>query len=306
MSPTLAALPLLLLCQLQAVSVSFDLRSLPEADYRRFDGLGMERKVTLRLIQEGLAVVSVDAPKADVRLAMVRTPQGLLLVAAGSGTELREEVRTSDARSVSLAELHLEIAQKASELARRLARTSAPSDLPTAPAEPAPAPPAHVSQAVEASASAGASWRGAGADPLLLVSVDGRLSAIRLGAEMGLSLLRPGDPALGISEVQGAVFVGHRLVDTAAWSVEPAVGAGVLVHSYQLNDPWASSTSGTIVSPAAWARLEAGFHLAPTLALGLRVAAAAVRPLSHVSEGETQWERSALRVETGARISWTP
>ncbi|MCY1016090.1 hypothetical protein [Pyxidicoccus sp. MSG2] len=305
MTALLSALSLIFLTQAPAVSVSFDLRSLSDQDYRRWDGVELERKVAIRLIQEGFAVVSPERP-AQLRLRASRTPEGLRLEAVGPRQRVEQSVRVGRG---SLAELHLEVAQKLSEMTRAL--KPEPEPPPPAPPPPASAPPPPVAVAsaprsseLDLSLGLGSLWRGPAVDPHLVLSIRRGLGAFGLEAEAGLGGTR--GAALSVFEVQGGAFFSYRLSAAERLQLEPGVGAGIVFHTFQLADPWVSAQAGTQVSPAGWARMKLRWRFAERLAAELRVALGLLRPMSHVSEGGTLWSRGGARLETGANLSWQP
>ncbi|WNG48763.1 hypothetical protein F0U60_35085 [Archangium minus] len=306
MTALLSALSLVFLTQAPAVSVSFDLRPLSHQDYRRWEGVELERKVALRLIQEGFAVVSPESP-AQLRLRASRTPEGLRLDAAGPRQRIAQHVRMGRG---SLAELHLEIAQKLSEMTRALKpELEPPPPEPRAaePAGPVPQPPVGVvfaprSSELDLSLGLGSLWRGPAVDPHLLLSIRQGLGAFGLEAEAGLGGARGAE--LSVLEVQGGAFFSYRLSASERLQLEPGVGAGVVLHTYQLAASWVSARSGTQVSPAGWARMKLRWRFTERLAAELRVALGLLRPVSHASEGGTLWSRGGARLETGASLSW--
>ncbi|MFE8597340.1 hypothetical protein [Archangium violaceum] len=308
MTALLSALSLVFLAQAPAVSVSFDLRPLSSQDYRRWEGVELERKVALRLIQEGFAVVSPESP-AQLRLRASRTREGLRLEATGPRQQVEQIVRMGRG---SLAELHLEIAQKLSEMTRAL--NPEPEPPPPLVAEPAPQtagpvpqPPVEVASAprnseLDLSLGLGSLWRGPAVDPHLLLSIRHGLGAFGLEAEAGLGGARGAE--LTVLEAQGGAFFSYRLSASERLQLEPAVGAGVVLHTYQLAASWVSARSGTQVSPAGWARMKLRWRFTERLAAELRVALGLLRPVTHVSEGGTLWSRGGARFETGASFSW--
>ncbi|WP_241758179.1 hypothetical protein [Myxococcus landrumensis] len=310
MTALLCALSLVVLTQAPAVSVSFDLRSLSEQDYRRWDGVELERKVALRLIQEGFAVVSPQSP-AQLRLRAIRTPEGLGLEATGPRQRVEQGVRVGRG---SLAELHLEVAQKLTEMTRVVAvQPAEPEPEPPRPQPPAPVPepvvvpPEDVAAAprpseLDVSLGLGALWRRPGVDPHLLLSVRRGLGSFGLDAEAGLGVSR--DVALTVYEAQGGAFFSYRLPVTERLRLEPGVGAGLVFHSFRLKDAWVSEPTGTQVSPAGWARMKLRWRFSEQFAAEARVALGLLRPVTHVREGDTLWSRGSVRLETGAQLSW--
>ncbi|WP_144370112.1 hypothetical protein [Myxococcus stipitatus] len=312
MTALLCALSLVVLTQTPATSVSFDLRSLSEQDYRRWDGVELERKVALRLIQEGFAVVSPQSP-AQLRLRVVRTPEGLGLEATGPRQRVEQGVRVGRG---SLAELHLEVAQKLTEMTRAVAVPPEPVPAPPVPEAPpvvesAKEPPMEVAVApppstLELGLGMGTLWRGAGSKvaPHLLLSVRRGLGSFGLDAEVGLGVAR--EAALTAYEVQGGAFLGYRLPVTERLHLEPGVGAGLVLQVFRLEDAWVSDATGTQVSPAGWARMKLRWRFSERFAAEARAGLGLVRPVSHVREGETLGARGRVRVETGAQLSWGP
>ncbi|MFY1831447.1 hypothetical protein ACN47A_36380 [Myxococcus fulvus] len=298
MTALLCALSLAVLTQSPVVSVSFDLRALPEQDYRRWDGVELERKVALRLIQEGFAVVSPRGP-AQLRLSVSRAPEGLLLEAVGPRQRVEQSVRVGRG---SIAELHLEVAQKLAEMTRAVQPEPEPS-----PPEPVLQPPVEVTavparSALDLGLGLGTLWGGPGVAPHLLLSVRWGLGDWGLDAEAGLGVSR--EPALNVFEAQGGAFFSYRHAVTERLRLEPGVGAGLVVHAFRLEDAWVSRQSGTQVSPAGWARMKLGWRFTERLAAEVRVALGLLRPVTHVREGETLWSRGGARLETGVQLSW--
>ncbi|MCP3097790.1 hypothetical protein LZ198_02760 [Myxococcus sp. K15C18031901] len=304
MTALLCALSLVVLTQAPVVSVSFDLRALPEQDYRRWDGVALERQVALRLIQEGFAVVSPQSP-AQLRLRVSRTPEGLWLEAVGPRQRVEQGVRVG--RS-STAELHLEVAQKLSEMTRAVAPEPEPEPPPPLPEVVVP-PPVElavpsVRPALELGLGLGTLWRGPGVDPHLLLAVRRGLGAFGVEAEVGLGMSR--EAALTVFEAQGGAFLSHRFSVAERLQLEPGAGAGLVLHTFRLADSWVSGRSGTQVSPAGWARMKLRWRFSERLAAEARVALGLLRPVTHVSEGQTLWSRGGARLETGASLSWGP
>ncbi|WP_426747760.1 hypothetical protein VZQ01_10685 [Myxococcus faecalis] len=302
MTALLCALSLVALTQSPVVSVSFDLRALPEQDYRRWDGVELERKVALRLIQEGFAVVSPRGP-AQLRLRASRTPDGLLLEAVGPRQRVEQRVRVGRG---SIAELHLEVAQKLAEMTRAVQPEPEPEPSPPEPVlqppvEVAAAPPVHAS-GVDLGLGLGTLWGGPGVAPHLLLSARWGLGDLGLDVEAGLGVSR--EPALNVVEVQGGAFFSYRHAVSERLRLEPAVGAGLVVHAFRLEDTWVSEPRGTQVSPAGWARLKLGWRFTERLAAEVRVALGLLRTVTHVREGETLWSRGGARLETGVQLSW--
>jgi hypothetical protein len=311
---TLTLLASVLLAQGSPVSVSVDLHSLSEKDYRQLNGLSLERKITLRLVQEGFAVVAPDNPNAQIRVRALRTAYGLSLEASGPLNELQGTVRLE---GVSLAEAHLEVVQKVAELIRAIelpapvapappAVVAEPPAPPTEPIAPVPAAPAPSRVFVELALGGGASFRTDAVDPQLFFS--GRLGFGESGRgfALRLELLGSGSKSsdIGVLQLSGAFALGYRFGLGERFGVEPGAGVGFVVQTYQLSDPWAGQRSGTLISPAAWADVRAHLLLSDHLGLELRLGAGFSSPTSHVDVGETLWRQGAIRGEAGLALTW--
>ncbi|MFY0564106.1 autotransporter outer membrane beta-barrel domain-containing protein [Archangium lansingense] len=286
----------ILVAQTSMVSVSFDLRSLSAKDYRQLDGLSLERKVSLRLTQEGFAVVSPDHPAAQIRVRARRVENSLVVEALGPAGSLQRVVRLD---AGSLDALHFEVTQKVAELSRAM---DVPSPETTPP--PVTAPAAERGSPLELSLGAGALWRTGAVDPLLLTSARLGLGRIGLDLEAGISASRGLD--MHVFETQGSVGLGYRFALAGPLQVEPSAAFGLVLHGYQVTDPFAAASGGTLVGPAGWARLRARWAVAARLSLELRLALGLSTPIDHVSEGMTLWTRGGLRGETVLGLTWAP
>jgi hypothetical protein len=98
-------------------TIAVDMRSLDDASFRRLDGGALEKQILVRLVQEGFAVVATTRRSA-VALTIVAKGDRIEIAAQGPSGTMRRQLSTRD---VPLRELHLELAQKASDLARSVA-----------------------------------------------------------------------------------------------------------------------------------------------------------------------------------------
>jgi hypothetical protein len=302
------ALAAVLLVQAPAVSVSVDLRALSDDDYRQLDGLALERKLALRLVQEGFAVVSPDNPVAHVHVHVrVSRAADLLAVTATSRASALEQTVRLDA--ASLAELHLEIAQKVSELTRalevrsRTERAQAPETA-TPPPPAAAAAPAPRDSRFDLTLGAAAASQRVAVDPLLLLA--GRLRLNRLGLDVELGGTRSGGSgaAVAVRDVRAAVGLGYHISFARRLQLEPGVAFGIVLHAYEVPDRFANARNGTLVAPVGLARLRGRWAFAARFALELRLALALTRSIAHVSQGERLWHRGPVRAETGLGLTW--
>jgi hypothetical protein len=302
-------------------SVAFDLRGLSAVAYHDIDGLALERKVALRLVQEGFAVVAPGFG-ADVEVrASIANDGGLVLSAAVRDDAAPPLRSTIAAAKGPAAEWHLEVAHKVSEMARVLAATRPAMPAPvTAPSSPAAvaasATPVtttatqetaagKVSPAVdsrwEVGLGAGAVWRAGGADPLaglLATHAHGRL---RLHVDV-LGARSPGN-GIAVWEGQASVGVSGVVIEGPA-SVDVGLAAGVVVQHFSVASPWAADRAGTHAAPGLWLPLRARWA-AGRLAIAARAALGLARGVDHTSQGATLWSRGSLRVESMLFLAWT-
>jgi hypothetical protein len=306
--------------QSNATSVAFDLRGLSTEDYRRIDGLALERKVALRLVQEGFAVVASDRePDALVEASVV--PGGLELQ-ANSG---RSSLRLTVAMRGPPAEWQLEVAHKVSEMARTLAletrvepATSEPRSPATpepasirAPGEPLPAkrPPklagsdgaAPPEARWEVGLGAGLVVREGGSEPLVGLMATSSQGRLRLYFE--LLGARSEGTGIEIWEGQGAVGLGFALIDGAV-GLELGLAGGAVMQRFSVPSRWASERTGTRASAAFWAPLRARWAASKRLVLSARPALGFSPAPAHASEGENLWSRGSLRFEIVAGLAW--
>jgi hypothetical protein len=299
--------------QSRASSVAFDLRGLSTEDYRRIDGLALERKVALRLVQEGFAVVASDRePDALVRASVVSG--GLELLANGGGSSLRLTV----AMRGPPAEWQLEVAHKVSEMARTLALEARveptrpdPGPVATPPTPPSatePRPKPAISDGAapsvarwEAGLGAGLVVREGGSDPLVGVMATSLLGRLRLNLEVLGA--RSDGTGIEIWEGQGSVGLGFALVEGAV-GVEVGLAGGAVMQHFSVPSRWASERAGTRVSAALWAPLRARWAASRRLVLSLRPALGLSRATAHTSEGESLWSRGSLRLEVVGGLAW--
>jgi hypothetical protein len=291
-----------------AASVAFDLSGLSAEEYRQVDGLALERRVALRLVQEGFAVMA-RGRGADVEVRAFMTPGGLALDASSGAASRRVTISTAEAPSP---EWQLEVSHKISELARALSLASRPSR--DSPAEPSSSgrqtagrrarrePPAAlaVGPRWELGLGAGAVSRQGGSDPLVGVSATNALGRLRL--HLDIYGTWSSDSEIDILEAQGSAGIGMALVDGVV-ALDLGLAAGAVVHRFSLASSWVTEQSGTSASPAIWAPLcvrwaSSRFFLSGRLAAGL------TRTPTHTSQGATLWSRGSGRLEAMLIVGW--
>jgi hypothetical protein len=326
-----------------AASVAFDLRALPADVYHQIDGLGLERKVALRLVQEGFAVMA-PGNGADVEVRASMTDGGDMVLSAGARGDGAPPLRsTIPAAKGPAAEWHLEVAHKVSEMGRVLAATARraraqaaaeaaraaaapplapgppPPPIAAAPAAPVPrAAPAATARAAPAQSApakappaAEAPWEvGLGAGALWRSGGSDPLAGVlathargRLRLHVDVLGARSSGSGVDVWEIQGAAGVGAAVIDGPA-SVDVGLAAGVVAQRYSLASAWATDRAGTHATPGVWLPVRARWA-AGRLVVAARAAVGLARALGHTSEGATLWSRGSLRLEAMAVLAWT-
>jgi len=270
-------------------TVAVDLSSLDIASYQALDGLALEKRIVLRFVQEGFAVVDVHE-HPDIVVAVRLASGGIMLEArTAHGTRSREIARRDD----SLDELHLEIAQKAAELVR-----SIPVGVERV------APMIEEPRRLEPSVGLDVLWRGGGADVLPRIGV--RYGAA-LAAVASAAVAVSSGPGISVQEWQPQLGATYRVALGTATAIEAGLLLGVLVEHYSVSDPMAQNSRGTLVDVIG--SLPVSVSLAPTARwlFGLRLTPGlASEARRHTFDGATIWERGAFRLETGisAALRW--
>ncbi|MCA9625882.1 MAG: hypothetical protein KC731_42960 [Myxococcales bacterium] len=98
--------------------VAVDLRALDARNFEALDGTRLEQAMVVRLVQDGFAVVSPEEAQADPSISVVAVrvdDEGQVVLERALGRDILR--RETAANGVPLEELHLELAQKASDLA---------------------------------------------------------------------------------------------------------------------------------------------------------------------------------------------
>jgi hypothetical protein len=283
-----------------AISVAVDLTQLGERDFQMVDGLGLENRATVRLIQEGFAVVSLRS-SPQIVLRVLSKPDTLVLIAESGASRAQRVVRRA---GLTHPELHLEVSQKLVELARALQVEPAPV---TAPSEVIATPivipePLPVAQGAESGWSVGAGGaavlRDGGVDPLGLLWVERHGWRARPKVLFGF-LVSPGIE-LQVFEVQGQLGVAWP------WALRPGLElalsalAGAVLHTF--TSPL-QPTSGTRLDLLVSLPLELTWRPTKVFFLSARVAPAlSSRSRDHVEGARTLWHRGIFRAEVGANL----
>lgn len=269
-------------------TVALDVSTVDEVAFEALDGVALEKTATVRLVQEGFAVIAPTAsPDVLVSVAVNAAPRSIVLSGKGPGGT---GTRSIPWGAETQAELHLEVTQKLVELTRVVAR--APVVAVVEPViEPAPA-------RWHLGAGGGVLLREGGIDGLgvALLRWGERL---RFAADLGLGGSR--GSGIGIIETTLGAGLAYAL-EFDRWHLEAAVLVGALLHVWSLD----ASTSGVRISPLVTVPLQVSYAVTPLVSIGLRVAPGWSGAREHVSGDAVLWTRGALRLETTGvvALSW--
>lgn len=265
-------------------TVALDVSTVDAVSFEALDGVALEKTATVRLVQEGFAVIApTAAPDVLVSVSVSAEPRSIVLSGKGPGGA---STRSIPWGNETQAELHLEVTQKLVELTRVVARAPV-----VAVVEPVVEP---QPSRWHLGAAGGVLVREGGLDGLgvgLLRWGD----RLRFAADLGVGGSR--GAGIGVIETTLAAGVAYAL-KFDRWRLEAAVLVGALLHLWSLD----TSTSGVRVSALVNVPLQASFAVTPVVNVGLRVAPGWSGAREHVSGDTVLWARGALRLETLAVI----
>lgn len=276
--------------------VALDLSGLSEVEHRELDGVALEHRAVLRLLQEGFTVSApgaIAAPIAGRSIAIVRVTlegEGLRLSCA-DGT-WRDERTVRWARGAPLPELHWLVAQKVAELARSWrdgAEAAAATDT--------GAPPA----AWRLGAGLGGRSRAGRADPAVTVAWAREGAELHLEGRAQATWSREGP--LSVQDLELLLGASRRWPLARRWSLSAALLAGPSVHRYSSSLAGDPRPSGLRPGLAIESALGVALRASDALELGLRVAPGLAWPrISHTRAGEVLWRGGPHRLEVAFTV----
>lgn len=288
-------------------TVALDLTRLDDRQYSDLDGLALEKRLVLRLVEEGFAVV---APTAQPEITVHVEVQGdaIVLVAEQDGRTDQRQIAWD--HQIELELLHLELAQKAVELVRSLSAAAPARAAPPAPTPPKPPnrvlppiqytpPPPKLAEPPVAKLALriGGVWRPPSVDPMARLGLELRLVG-PWRAELGAGAIVASAPGIHVVEVEPTAGIAAELELDQHWALSAGVRAGVLLHAYSLVDRSAEHVSGLHVDGLIAAPIRASVRVFGPIELDLTVApGVATRGRSHVLDGATLWHRSPGQLE---------
>lgn len=267
-------------------TVAVDLGGIDAAAFREIDGLDLERRVLVRLVEDGFATVARTAhPELTI---VIRT--------AGTDVEIAEVTLGLRARvagaELSTEELHLAVAQQAAELAR-----GAVQELSLRPGRGGPA--------FVVFAGTAACYRPSAVDPRFEAGAGVRI----LGwfPHVAAGFVPASVPGLRVYEIEAQVGVGWETAWSRRWTVQIAPRLGARVHHFDGDQAHLLERSGTrldlLGTLGATARWRPSARVSFGLELVAGVTSAAYR---HDIDGVPVWSRGAERAQAGVSLEWRP
>jgi hypothetical protein len=292
----------------RVVTVAVDVRGVEERSYEELGLLALQRKLALRLTQEGYAVV---APGRSPLIHLELRVDGGRLALSVRGTG---EARTVERGTGKLEAFHLEALHRAMALCREAERAlpppasqpaSRPTRQPTSrPAAPRPPPPKPVPPPrrtdevwhLELALGGMALYRPGGVDPIARGS--GRIGIFRgLGLRGALLLAANLGDDLTVLELGFQGGLSWRFFLLPSLHIEPGILAGFMQHTSRVvGESWDLDWDfiGNLSLELGWrVHRYLGFRL--WLSPGLTA-----RSWSHRKDNQEIYSRSPFRLEAGA------
>ena len=274
-------------------SVALDLTGLDGDSFAALDGVALEKSATVRLVQDGFAVVARTAsPDVVLRVGLRPEPRVLVLSSHGPGGDATSDVPWADE---PLVELHLELVQKLVELTR----ATATAKLVIMP----PAPPPPRERPWHLSLGGGGLVREGGFDPLGLLGVRWGLR-YRVALEAGFSGRT--SATLSVFEAQLSAGGALALPLTTSLELEFAVLIGALVHHFWLADRATFEPEGTRFNALVTVPVTLWLAVNEAVRVGLRFALGWGQARAHLDGEQTLWTRGAPRAEFGLTVAFAP
>jgi hypothetical protein len=292
---TCAWLPAVCVLAAAPHSVAVDLSALDRQTYAEIEAVTMERMVVLRLVQEGFAVV---APNGDAKIVIrfSRRDRVLELSASGASAEVKLDMRR-------IRELHLEVAQKTSDLARAASQRLLPEPDTTPPPQAlppeTPAPPSQPQWTVLV--GGGVLMRAPGVDWRGVVAIQWNPARVGLHLELGLA------PAPGpLTAYDGSMLAGAGLrLLSSPLRLDIGLSLGAILHTYSVEVLGSDDHFGARVDFLVRPFLRAAFNPVSGLLLWAQVGGGlASRAREHRLQGTVLYARGALWFEPTLGLGW--
>ncbi|MBI5548238.1 MAG: hypothetical protein HY901_30530 [Deltaproteobacteria bacterium] len=270
--------------------MSVDFSALDEGFFKEIEGLRLEDRVVVRLVQDGFAVVAPQT-KPDIVLRALRE-EGALRLRAGTGSALIELSQRP------LPETHLEVAQRAVELVRSAAREVALQQAP-------PLAEADESSRWRLAALAGGILRSSSFDPQFGAGISRHLGPIWMALQGALTPSGAGQ--ISVLDWQVQAGGGFRLQLARQVDGEALLLGGLTWHRYSLADASASEGVGDRLGALVSVAIRVCWRPAHALDIAVRAAPGlSTLAIEHHLEGATIWRRGGPRLEMGVDVGWAP
>jgi hypothetical protein len=267
-------------------TVAVDLGGIDAATFREIDGLDLEQRVLVRLVEDGFATV---ARKAGPALTIVIRSVGTDIVIEETTIGLRAAVAGA---GLSTDELHLAVAQQAAELARRAMQELV---LRTGSAAPS----------LVVFAGTAALYRPSAVD--LRSELGAGVRVRRWFPHVIVGFIPASVPGLHIYEIEAQLGLAWQTGWSRRWTVQIASRLGARAHHFDGDQARLLERSGTrldavttLGAMARW-RASAGISLGVELVAGLTSAA-----YEHDINGVAVWRRGVERAQAGVTVEWRP
>ncbi|MBL8915028.1 MAG: hypothetical protein JNM17_30265 [Archangium sp.] len=281
-------------------SVALDLTALDAESFAALDGVALEKSATVRLVQDGFAVVTRTAnPDVIVRVEVRPEPRVLLLTSRGPGGDATREVPWG---SEPLVELHLELVQKLAELTRAVAEAKPAVVAPVVEEPPVIIPPATPREREwRFLLFGGGLLREGGLDPLGLLSARWG-TRFRVAVEAGLSGMIRTDLTVFESQLSAGGALAVRL--PASLEFEVAALAGVLVHSFVITHRVLFESQGVRANLLLTLPLTLSWSPREFFSVGVRAALGWGQGREHVDGTFLYWTRGPIRFDFGVGVTF--
>jgi hypothetical protein len=276
------------------IRVAVDAAAASDAVHRQWGLVGLQRKIVLRLTQEGFAVVPAEA-EPDLVLSITGTPRVLRLTVSGRGSAGPHRIASEPKRRTGL---HLEIAQQAVGMLR-----AAANDLPAreeaTPVSRTP-PPAKEPMTLEIGLGGGAALRGDAIDATGQLS--GRLGdAWGLALDVGLSPSRQNQMSVVESHLALGIDRQHATAD-GHWLLGAGIVAGLGWHHFQSSA--GAGEEGSRFNPVLYLLARVAWRITGNWSLQLWAAPGWTFRARTIERGSREvWSASALRLRVGLATS---
>jgi hypothetical protein len=299
--------------------VAVDLSTLDETTYEAIEALALQKRLVLRLVQDGFAVVALSE-EPDI-VVTLRGKGDTIVLAARRGQ--REQRRRIERGTASTTELHLEITQKTVALVQELAalaptRAEGPRGPPPEPESPSGVAPdgRGGAAATVPEADAAADWgvfepslgadvllRSGGVDPM--VRLAGRLA---LSSAVGLHLLVGLSPSLHeqIDVLEWHLLTGgsYRFTLLPSLRLELAALVGLLIHDATVQGADPGSSADARLDFSGSLPITLAFRPIDRLSIHLRAAPGLTgRAREHILGSSPIWQRGVVRLEAGGGLA---